>query len=114
MSVIRKLATGCALTACMALSAPAFADQPQTLDVEIQFDNRALETVEGASLVLKSIEKQASQACSYARPISGAPRTDADCAETVVLKAVAQINDAELSRAFAQWRQASPQVFAKK
>ncbi|MEZ5998632.1 MAG: UrcA family protein [Hyphomonas sp.] len=99
-SRLLPLALTAALASSLFLAAPASAEVQRQLQVDVQYDASALGTATGAETVLESLQEQASDACRYAKPLAGAPRVDSDCASEIVARAVGQIGDASLTRAY--------------
>ncbi|MEZ5986520.1 MAG: UrcA family protein [Hyphomonas sp.] len=99
-SRILSLAVSATLAGAAFFAAPANAEIQRELQLDIQYDSAALETVSGAEIVLNSLQEQANSACRYTRPVAGAPRVDDTCASEIVAKAVMQIDAPELTQLY--------------
>lgn len=79
------------LLAATAFAVPFAQADTNALTVELTYDRALLETESGVELVLASLETQATEACAYSSPITGAPKQDRACRDEVMKKAVAEI-----------------------
>ncbi|HPF22071.1 MAG: UrcA family protein [Hyphomonas sp.] len=95
------LAVTAALSAATLFAAPASAEIQRVLQLDVQYDATVLGTASGAETVLESLQDQATSACRYSRPVTGAPAQDDTCIAEIVAKAVMQIDDPELTRVYA-------------
>ena len=93
-------AVAAGLAGAALFAAPATAEIQRVVQLDVQYDTTVLGTTSGAETVLKSLQDQATAACRYTRPVTGAPALDDSCATEIVAKAVMQINDPELTRVF--------------
>ncbi|MEO1188288.1 MAG: UrcA family protein [Pseudomonadota bacterium] len=84
------------LLVAAAFSAPFAQADTNALTVELTYDRALLQTESGVELVLASLETQATEACAYASPITGAPKQDRVCRDEVMKKAVAEIRRVSL------------------
>ena len=95
------------LIAAVALAAPFAQAEGSPITVQFTYDSTLLSTEEGAKTVLKDIKKQAVEACSYTKAITGMPSYDRDCRDDLVEKAIGEIRLAALEDG-----QATTYVFA--
>ncbi|KCZ51308.1 UrcA family protein [Hyphomonas pacifica] len=99
-SFLKTLAPLALAGTALAIAPAASAEAPRPISVQIQYDASALTSHDGALNVLNSLQEQASRACRYDVPVSGAPRVDEDCTVQTVTRAVAKINDPVLTAAY--------------
>ena len=99
-SSLKLIAAAVVASAGLVFAAPALAESPAQISLQIQYDNSALASSPGAQTVLESLREQAKDACRYDAPISNAPRVDRDCAEEAVARAVAHIDHPQLTAAY--------------
>ncbi|MEO1324600.1 MAG: UrcA family protein [Pseudomonadota bacterium] len=95
------------LIAAVAMAAPFAQAEGSPITVQFTYDSTLLSTEEGAKTVLKSIKKQAVEACSFKKAITGMPSFDRDCRDDLVEKAIGEIRLAALEDG-----QATTYVFA--
>lgn len=79
------------LFAAAAFAAPFAQAEGTPITVELEYDSALISTESGAKVVLKSIEAQAKEACSYAAPITGTAIFDRACRDDLVEKAIGEI-----------------------
>lgn len=84
------------LFAAAAIAAPFAHAEGTPITVELEYDATLLATEAGAKSVLKSIKAQATDACSYAAPVTRAQMIDRDCRNDLVEKAIGEIRLAAL------------------
>lgn len=87
--------------AAAAFTLPVAQAQTSTITVGVTYDRALIVTEAGAQLVLDSLEKQATEACSYSSPISRAPTHDSLCREQLVEKAIDEIRRVSLEEGIA-------------
>ena len=87
--------------AAAALTVPFAQAQTSTITVGLTYDRALLVTESGAKLVLASLEKQATEACSYSSPVSRAPTHDSTCRQELIEKAIDEIRRASLEEGIA-------------
>lgn len=100
-SRLLPLALTAALAGATLFAAPARAEIQRHVQLDIRYDQTALSTATGAETVLESVQDQALIACRYTVPLAGAPRVDDSCVAEVLAKTVLQIDNPELTRAYA-------------
>lgn len=79
-----------------AFAAPFAQAESKAITVDLTYDRALLETESGVEIVLASLETQATEACAYASPLVGTPKTDATCRDELMKKAVAEIRRVSL------------------
>ena len=95
------------LLAAAALAVPFAYAEGTPITVELKYDSTLLATESGAKSVLKSIKKQAADACSYSMPVTALPTFDRTCRDNLVNQAIGKIRLAALEDG-----QAASYVFA--
>lgn len=95
------------LLAAAVMVAPFAQAQGTPITVKLTYDSNLLSSESGAKVVLKSIKKQATQACSYKKPVFGTPSFDRACRDNLVEQAISEIRLAALEDG-----QATTYVFA--
>lgn len=95
------------LFAVAALAAPVAYAKGTPISVTIEYDSTMLATEAGAKSVLATVTAQATEACSYRKPVSGAISFDRTCRDDLVEKAIGMIRLAALEHG-----QATSYVFA--
>lgn len=84
------------LFAAATLAAPFAHAEGTPITVELKYDSTLLATETGAKSVLKSIKKQAAEACAFVMPVTGMPSFDRVCRDDLVNKAIGEIRLAAL------------------
>ena len=84
------------LFAAAAFAAPLAYSEGTPLTVELKYDSQLLSTEAGAKTVLKSLQEQAKDACTYVRPVTGTITFDRTCSKDLVNKAIGEIRLAAL------------------
>ena len=79
------------LLATAAMTVPFAHAEVTPITVEFQYDSNLLATEAGAKQVLKTIKVQAKDACTYAKPVSGAASFDRACRDDLIKKAISEI-----------------------
>ena len=95
------------LIAAAVMVAPFAHAQGTPITVQLTYDSSLLSSESGAKAVLKSIKKQATEACSYKKPVFGTPSFDRACRAALVEQAISEIRLAALEEG-----QATTYVFA--
>ncbi len=73
------------------LAVPVAQAEGTPITVELKYDSTMLATETGAKAVLQSIKAQATEACAYTKPVSGAHHVDRACRDDLVDKAIGKI-----------------------
>lgn len=85
-------------TAFALVSAPVAIAEPTAFEVTIEYDKSLLATEAGSAKVLKSIKKQAKQACLMSRSTTMETIIDRACVKDVVTKSITKIQDVQLEQ----------------
>lgn len=93
--------------AAAALVAPFAQAEVNQVTASMTYDATLLSSEAGAKTVLASLKKQAAEACSFRKPVTGGASFDRDCRDDLVEKAVIGIRLAAIENG-----QAATYVFA--
>lgn len=81
-----------ALLTSFAVATPIATSETTPITVDFQYDSALLATIDGAKSVLRSIDKQAKEACSMPNASSYAPSIDMSCVKSLKTSAIETIS----------------------
>ena len=96
---IASIATAAAFAAVS--FAPAATAQNETMNLNIRIDEAAIVDATSAQKALRSVERQADRACTYKVTALRRTYTDEVCVAEIVSQVVAQIDNENLTQAYA-------------